>query len=226
MKKILLGVVILALVLFSAIVPIFGEQQIRGVTTEIIGNLSAIASFLTLLIAVLLFNRFGIEQTLLDKQTAAVFALVDAIVGLDFQAKKNNASMFFRVRKDITEKVFFKRDIGFDILNTKMLFNVERLQDLDKVEKAVQNPFMPKDIVKAFKPLEIHILMGLDKGGDPRDYVLIGIGFNSTMEVKKCMLVSDGTMTFGEYLERWEQFVGSIETWLRENSSVKIELNM
>lgn len=126
----------------AVFLPIIFIEKTEGFnqTLNIFGTLiSSIAGLLTLLIAIILFNKFGIETPLLQKNTEVVFLFLEEFKKTSFLIQGKSFGLFIRIQ-DQHHKHFE------DWYGQKLLFSTEYSSGLDRFMKISESPFMPKSI--------------------------------------------------------------------------------
>ena len=142
-------IIALFIILIGCIILSFlASQQMQGNISKALQIVSGLSSFLTLLIAFLLFNRFGIERALLEKQTNAVISLFEAAKRLRLILDSDDSLMLFTVNR---EK--FKSLLSDQMASHPLLFEYNYLKILKDVDTAIESVFMPITIAQQFIPL-------------------------------------------------------------------------
>lgn len=223
-------IVSVALAVTLGLVPFIVPNERGGDINASASLISAYASFLTLLIALFLLNKFGIEANVLEKQANTVLELIDRIKKLELLMRSVNQSSFliFKPRWLFSEVGKFE-----DYKNCQLLFSETYFNALQEVESQMEAIFMPSSIVKAYKPLEIHSLSTKDftvtdnflfVGGHRQ----IGNVFDVCGTSKKEFfgLLNGQEISLKDYSQLWRALLHACRNWLDEHSSLRIDINL
>ncbi len=115
-------------------------------------GVGAVSSLLTFLIAVLLFNKFGIEKSIIDRQTEAVISLIEKLKQetffMDVVIKTCTTINFSPIRgqKELYGDLMPYQDLP-------LLFGKSYFEKLKEIQVLVDGLFMPVEIVEQFEQL-------------------------------------------------------------------------
>ena len=154
MKKrdIIIILVLIAIVLFF--IPFVFE---KGTNEKIVSGINLIAGFaslLTMIIALLLFNKFGIETSLLEKQTKEVFELLETLNKSNVFIQGNREMMRFNPAKPYIKFYEYYYD-------RKLVFSIKYIEGLHNIWKYSDNVFLPKEIAEKLRKQQIVVLTDL-----------------------------------------------------------------
>ncbi|MFA7419432.1 MAG: hypothetical protein WCZ90_07085 [Melioribacteraceae bacterium] len=217
------SIIILTLVICILIPILFGSVYGQDINQSL-SILSAISSFFTLIIALLLYNKLSIESTIVEKQTDAVINLLSAIrkVSLIFDREDHISS--FTMHRESMKQIKNNPKVQ----NIPLLFSMSYFKAIKEVNDASYNIFLPRIIVNSSRQLvpsriyqiEIETIVN-------EKYLKVEtIESLSVDAVKKYGKVLGGDIQIQEFVKSWELLINDLEKWLKDNSSIKIELNI
>ena len=147
-------VISIVIAIFLFVTPFFFRKETNESIVSGVNLISGIASFLTLLIALLLYNKFGIETSLLEKQTKQVFELLEnlnnysvLLEGKDLFMKLNPAKPYMKFYEEYYER--------------ELVFSVKYIEGLQHIWKHVDNVFLPKEIANKLRLLQVFMISNL-----------------------------------------------------------------
>jgi len=156
MKKSILILIFLTVLAAGVLIPSLADPCIWDKVSRGKDIVTALSSLITLVIALLLYNRFGVEKSVRDRQTNAVIALLEAMKRLRLVIHGDAGIFLFTVHRDRFE-FFQSQNLG----DKTLLFNYRYLEEMKKVEDALENVFMPKSVRKEFQALISHVFIAV-----------------------------------------------------------------
>ncbi len=182
--------------------------------------LTALSTFITLIIALLLYDRFGIRKSVLERQNNAVISLLEAMKRLRLVMHGDARIFLFTISRNKFD-YFESQNLGAKAL----LFNYRYLEEMKEISNAAENLLLPPELREAFQPLIYHTFNAVRPDQALSDqYVLIDpvtIDDNETYGT-----FNNQQTTLSQYLSCWRTIVQAATQWLRGHSSIKIELNI
>lgn|GEM_PF-1792368 len=195
--------------------------------------ISSFASLITLMLAILLFKKYGIEKNIKDKNLDRIEELLKEIskVRLIFQGK-NHWSQFFPLQKE-----FYNLDRFDNFENNKLVVTLEFIESLNSIISFSYDPFLPKEIARAIDELKF-------TGGTSINSTELATGNYARGSTKFTTWDSDATnfsekyikynnfepktkqITLKQYKKKWHNLIKEIHKWLNANSSINNNLNI
>ena len=208
-------------ILLSVILPLIFKEDSEtfNETLNIIAALiSSIAGLITLLIAILLFNKFGIETPLLEKKTEVVFKFIEEYKKVRFFVSGNKYGLMIRLHNP--------NDIAYeDWYGEKLVFPVEYSEGLNSLMKISENPFMPKTITEKLAKINFyHLVMDVDDE-KLEEYAKVTVQGQSIIE-NKFGRFNGKDMTLFEFLNLVDELRNEIIDWVNNNSNYSFDLNI
>jgi hypothetical protein len=184
-----------------------------------INLISGISSIATLIIALVLFNKFGIENSLLDKQTNEVFELLEELNKplIIMQGK----SAFLKINPAKPYDKHYERFYGYNLI-----FSSNYMAGLKIISNYGNKIFVPKPIADKIKALDIYMLTSLRKDNVINENEFLVTIKNNEYEDESSGKPNGKEMNFMEFTTLWNELLEEIKNWIKVNSSREAELNL
>lgn len=217
MKTFLYIVIILVLIVL-AFIPIFIGQDFKSsisVSAEII---SAFSSLVTLLIALLLFDKYGLKKNIIERKTETVLKLLEKVRKTRLLLRGERSVIHFCPLKEWQDT--------YEQFNTLLVvFDVNYLDFIKSYFSDSKSLYLPPKIVDKFKKLEptvlVHDIANLPKN----EYLKVTIpGYPKGDESFGRFNGSD--LTFYEFNNLWIDLHDEILNWLKANDIDTNDLNI
>ena len=196
----------------------------KGDPSNVISNgtniVTAICSLGTLVLAILLYSKYGIDTKLIEKNTDIVFKLVTEFNKQFFiveGSKSNNYLLIVRLNNKNLNALFS------EYLSQPICFTKDYFEILDPIMSLCNDPFMPPIIAEASKSLSVHCIVGIEDCQDK--YAIIKRNAAKLSDNNFVGLLNEEEITLGEYITTFENFKNVITLWLREHSDNSVEMN-
>ncbi|TRX24007.1 hypothetical protein [Flavobacterium franklandianum] len=207
------------------------ESELNPTTIKDISVLTY--STFTLVIALLLFDRFDYRKKIFERKLEATLTLLSELkstkIQIFYQDKINHitygGSPFLLDKKQINIP-FLKEHIDFKV---KIVFETRNIFEyLEQINLHRANPFMPKEIVKSLDFLSIGHLKGITNDNEYLDKnIKIFINNKIQNNLKDQEWYKPSTqMEFGTFIMNYLNTLDSIENWINKHSNFKADLNL
>ncbi len=216
-----LSIVLILTILLAVILPILlrDKNETPNQTLNIIVTIiSTCASLLTLIIAILLFNKFGIETPLLEKNTSIVFEFIEELKKIRLFVNGKNYGLMLQLHN--SSHTSFEEYYG-----ERLIFSIEYLEGLKKIFKISESPFMPKTIHLKVDQLKFYILTMDIKDEDLDKYATVRVQGQSLIDVKFGRF-NRKDMTLLEFLNIIDDIKTEIVNWINKHSNYPVDLNL
>lgn len=225
-KKTIIFILFISILL--SFTPFFLSQKKFPEITLSTSIISALSSFITLIIALLLYKKYGIENKLLEKNLESSEKLLSELGKVRITFKNDRSFIqFFPLKKEF----YIKEKEILEYQKTQLIFSERGLQSLGKISEMAYDPFLPKSIALELRFFEfIHGALI-----EPKDYskflkTEIYVAPNSTFDlinknVNRYLSFNDEKITFQEFQYQWWKVTKAIKDWLKKNSSNYDEIN-
>ncbi len=197
-------------------------------------------STISLIIAVSIFDQFGLNKKLTEKRVGLIIELLTELkkqegFGSHYKVNekiRSNPSFYYEKNMALVQSQRYSKDEFLDnLLNTKILIE---LTDFDNgfkgVRRVLNNPIMPKSILDKAQFLG----MGggsRSKDDDPEE--LLYLYFTSDgkkklveKDTKYWTLSNKNNCTLNEFLKKFDALFKACEDWTNNHSNIDEELNL
>jgi hypothetical protein len=216
MKKIIITLVII-LIVSLGITPFFLTQNANSALSVGTSIISALASIVTLLIALLLYSKYGVEKSLISKQTEVVFRLLTELKKTRFLILWGNGNLL-QLFLDMLGHEFIN-----EYENKNLVFNMSYAEGLNNIWEIAEDIFLPTEIADKIRPLMVQSISG-EKEKDK--YMLVTVpGHSDKTKDDFFGKLNHKDMTMKEFVDQWTLVIKESKKWLKEYSNMKVDLN-
>lgn len=204
------------------ILPIFFANQSESPNTiiTVIGTVvSSLTNILTLFIALLLFNKFGIETPLLEKNTQTVFKFIEQFKKTTFYINNDSQKYFLNIRLDDPFNTAFERFYG-----DKLAFSTEYMTDLEELFTISDSPFMPKKISSTIEKIRCSYIPHLNPE-ELKNFSVVIVPGKKNNNKEAFGKFNDKDMTLMQFLSLLDEIKIEVTNWISKNSSYSPDLN-
>ncbi|MDR1501245.1 MAG: hypothetical protein LBT43_02155 [Prevotella sp.] len=215
-----IATILIFVTILSVLLPFIFRSNTESIndTISIVAVLiGSFASLLTLLIAIILFNKFGIETSLLERNTEVVFSLLEEFKKISFIVSGENYALMIRPH-DSFHKHFEK------YYKEQLVFSVNYAYSLEKLSKISESPFMPKNIYNKVSKLSFITLVIIEEENISKYATVMSPG--DSLIGAKYGLFNQTEMTLLEFLNMIDDLRTEIISWIEKNSSYPLDLNI
>ena len=239
MKRRTIILVVTALIIISLIVPYLAPKVFSQYLGSVSTLFSLFSTMLTLVLAMILYNQLGLDQTLLQKKAEVVFKLLDLLNERHFEIKTNTDFNIFIHLSTISK---YKK--GYEKYgHIKLLFDKNYLDCIYPIIELEDNVFLPKELFHKILLLEANSFQAEKNKIDDKEFGTV-VSYGHKLEVLSgdhysnisanewgsiLLLGNDRTLiseiTLKEFIERWDDLIISSVNWINRYSSYQ-ELNI
>lgn len=228
-QRIVIALSVLYFIIISVVIKIsyFDSSAVKDIA-------SITSSFLTIVIALLLYDRFGYRKIIYEKKLDLVLKLIENLKATCINIAYKNISE----KKSFYGRIFIdKKQIDFKLLesninvNSFVIFHVVDIENyFTKFNFLVSNPYLPKELINKLEFLNINNFQGVEKNpAYQNEYVKISI-HNSTSSV----VIEDlngwykmpNDISLLTFISNYLECLNSIEEWINKHSNIKSDLNI
>lgn len=223
-KKFSYLILILSILFLTIIIFLIKESEF---TTTIVKDITVTScSFFTLILAILLYDRFDYRKVVFQRKLEVVLNLLVDLKSFTFYAKYTISNYDYNIGFEI-ERVSLKKQLNSDHLDKIISFNENYHKRLyDKISFYITNPFLPKKIGDSLQFLYMRNNHSINHISD---FEVIRLFFNDELPFDLDTLwyiESSNTITLKSYIENYIICLNIIENWINEHSNIKADLNI
>lgn len=213
-KKLIIILALVFFVLSNALPFLFKNQsETFNQTLNVCATLiAAICSVLTFVIAILLFNKFGIDAALMDKRKDIVFQLLEKISVLVYSVE--NEKYFFTIKLGTIEKE--KLD---EFYNRKLSFSIDYYNDLAELFQIANNPFTPISIFQKMQAIQPQVISFDIPEAEKDNYAKVYLFGHRKIDIQFGRLnMTD--ITLCEFIKPYSNLKNAVVQWIKNNTSI------
>lgn len=237
MKKSIIIGVSTGILIISIILPYFLSSSIQTYIANVSTIITLCATLITMVIAMILFNQLGLDQTILQKKAEVVFRLLDFLNEQSFHIKTSEGYTILIWLTSISKRKESYAQYG----HIKILYNTEYLTFIQPILDLQNDVFLPTEILPKISALESQVFSSMkDKVGEP-EYSQLSVGGKKSYsdftdiefpDIDKddwgaIQLRGSGVrqMTVKEFIQEWDDLIVTSTQWLNKYSSYQ-DLNI
>lgn len=217
-------------------VPFFIFNNLEKAFNTGLSIVSTSAAIATFIIAILLYDKFGANRLIKEKQITTVLNLLNILKTTAISAKAVEINMLIWISKDL--KVYEKfenlkpgdHDKIYDFRKKQVLYSSMQSGYInEKIDEIVKSIYMPKPLKDEFTFLRVTPMMvihGSQIKTKEDEYIIIYSGGEFSLDSVVVGYPPSGSMNFEEFLKKLEQLVIKIEDWISSHTDLKGELNL
>lgn len=225
--KYIILIIILLLILIGYYLIVSNEFDNLKIFFE--GGLNILQVAFSVVIAYLLYDRFGTTKRILDKQNDLIIEFIEKYRSLGIYVyifdKNKRVHTYFKPGKN----VFARFDIKY--INRLILFPSGTLghPKLNELNKLIENPLFPEELVPDLSTFKFFSLTAEIGDFNRENFIFLSfdrIDKHDELNQTKFMKPNDEQETLKDFLSRIRNSVNSIEDWVNRETSIKIKLNL
>jgi hypothetical protein len=190
-------------------------NHLLSISCNLVGSF---CSIITLFIAIILFDKYGLKKSLIEKKADLVLRLIENLKQVRLFMKNDKQFVQYRPLTDWQST--------YEMFNDMLLvFNKDYLSGLNKIFEYADNLYLPISIVEKIRNLEpSSITYDLDRLANP-DYFEVSVpGLQKSEDIFGRL--NGKNMTFYDFNNLWIEILEEAEKWLKENDIEIKELNV
>lgn len=220
MKK-FITILVLVIIITLGTIPFFLTQTAQNALSVCTGIISSLASLITLLIALLLYSKYGVEKSLVNKQTEVVLNLLAELKKVHFKilhAGGGGGMLFLHLDRLGDAYWEYCKD-------QKLLFSFNNYSEgLNNIWEITENIFLPPTIAEKMSPLIMMHMEGVEESKSKQYMKVCTIGSKQEQDGMFGVLNSK-EITLQEFISSWKEVILISQKWLKEHSNISVDLN-
>lgn len=216
-RKRILFIVVILLVL-SVLPPLLLSEKINSFLVTAFAILGGLVAIITVVIAFLLYNKFGIDDVVFSKKVDTTLELLQLIQSKTFWIQNGKVRLQVPLAVIDSDKERFAsfRDIP-------LLFCTEYYEYVNDIYSMSTNYYLPSEIVDKIKSMEVIFL------AYPSDLNVLRfgkVGFAGINDSVRWGLANNKEILFKGFVNQWIELILCIKTWIRKHSLDNKTLNI
>lgn len=210
-------ILILIIIAVLGVMPFFITQTASNAVIVSAGIVNALASIITLLIALLLYSKYGVEKSLINKQTEVVFRLLTELKKTRFLILwgKGNVLLLFL---DMLGNEYLN-----DYKDKNLLFSMGYVRGLNNIWEIAEDIFLPVEIANAIRPLMVQAIV---QEKEKEKFMLVTIMGNSDKAKDEFFgKLNQKDIVLQDFIKQWTLVIEESKKWLKEYSNIAVDLN-
>lgn len=181
--------------------------------------IGGVASFIVMIIAIMLYDKFGIEKTIKEKNLDVSLKLLEEIKKITIVIKGYNYKVFYDVTKIPINA--FEEHYG-----EKLLFPENYREELNSIFVYTNNLYLPREIKEKLDAIIPYSLGALNDGINNDGYGKVIINYRDSTKWMYNHINNETDIKLYDYLIKWDELIFTIQNWCKNNSDSKIDLNI
>lgn len=215
-RIILITIISLVVVILASFIL---NQTIIDQLKDAFSLISGLASFVVMILAILLYDKFGIDKSIKEKNLESSLKLLEVIKKTSIKIEGNKFVLFYQVG-------IVSINIFEDHYKTKLLLPNNYFDTINTVTKFANDLYLPNQIKMKLDKLVPQVLGVTIDSLNEKDYAKVIINNSKVEEWKFNMLNNNEEITLFDYLIKWDDLISTIKEWCEKNSDSKIDLNI
>lgn len=224
---------LIALFFFFLLIITFYQTPLSDEQIQEIQKLfPALTSIVTLIIALTLYDRFGIRKNLFERKVVVVLDLLMHIKSLKVKYSYSNSNpqsngiSYSGGIIEIKKQLFPIHSHQEKIMDAPVLFYLYTvIQEFEALRDYANNPFLPKHISKSLDFIGTSYSKPIDKRY--LEIVKVAtIGDQANFDIDDWVEIDGKFMSLRSYLKHLIHTITLIEEWLNKNSDYNLDLNI
>lgn len=231
MKKLFLisfFALLLVSVVFSLLLNTSGEDAIH-VIDHISFIIAALCGVITTVIAILLYDKYGVDKKIIDKNLEVVLQFVDELRKTKiFIHGESKTSGSYAMMINFWNKPIEKDDFMSRCLNDKLFFKLNYGYAMDNLYEISKNPFMPPEISEKFQKITLHVLTEITEEDKQNGFAVATSSVNMLELDDNDQIIgklNEHDFTVGEYIGNYIEVSNAIKQWLKAHNVDDSSLN-
>ena len=208
---------LISIPLLMLVVELLDNESLEKLSfvSNLVGVFSSIT---TLVIALFIFNRFQIDNFILEKQFNTINELLVEANQLYFSAEKENGHL---LSIKFSQSDWHNDDYGDQVL----IFGKSYREGMKKVFSLGNSVFMPKCVAKTIRNIDYDMYSSVDNKGDYNSFFRLSV-CGCLVEDDKFMLANGEKNTIKDFSLNLEEIINKSKAWIKNNSDSSFDLNI
>jgi hypothetical protein len=216
-KKIIIIAIILLIVIFTAIF-ILNDQIIESLK-DAFSIIEGISSIVVVIIAFMLYDKYGFEKTIKEKNLEVSLKLLEEIKKTTILIVGKDEFLQYRLTS-FSIMVYEHR------YKEKLLFSENYYDNLNPIFEFSNNLYLPNEIKLKLDKIIPYTMGKCTQTVNLDEYWKVVIKGDKSKEWLYNMINNQSDITVFDYLTNWDDLITTIQDWCSKNSDSKVDLNI
>lgn len=230
MSKNKLWIISLIILFFAIAVPLglsFRGETALSVIDSISASIAAACGVITVLIAILLYSKYGIEQSIKEKNYNVVLKIAEELKNTIVFARSDSKDVTYYVQLNAFDSDLCD-DRGFvhKYLEDTVYFNLNYAHGLNRLFELSRDPFAPKEIAAAVQSIQLFSLAEVKTEDCADHYAIVSVFMEGAPKYDEVVGKFNGRdMVMKDYIQLYQKVKTSLKDWLIKNGAKEGSLN-
>lgn len=216
MKKVLFSLIILGVVL-CFLLPAFG--YIMDYVTNAATILSGLCGLGTLIIAILLYDKYGVDKKIVDKNLEVILKFVEELRKTTICIRGEGEGGSYALMVNFLDRAIKKGEFMSRYLNDKLFFSLNYGYTLSNLYEISKDPFMPSEVSERFQKITLCVLPEITEEDKQGDFaVATGSVYMQEDNDRIVGRLNGWDYTLGEFIESYMSVADAIKQWLKSHN--------
>ena len=231
MTKNKLYIISAVLFIIAILLPIllnFAREDAIHVIDHVSFLVAAFCGIVTVFIAILLYDKYGVDQTITDKNLKVVLEIIDELKKKSVIARGESKSGSYYINLNFwsSDAQSLNDGVMRRNLDDKVYFMISYAHEFDRLSELCRDPFAPKEIADAIQKIQLVILPEIKKEYRGERYAIISTRFDDFSKEDEIVgKFNDKDMTLRDYIQNYQAVKTSIKSWLISHNVDEKSLN-
>ena len=218
-KKLVVGIIIFTGLLVLSI-PFFLDSNANTNLRVGATLISAVASLTTLIIAIILYDRYGIQKSRIEKQTDTLICFLSLLK--DTRLWMHSHESLLQYRPNSNQEAVYERVYAY-----KLYFDEAYIDYILLYVNHAYDINMPKSVANKIKVLKPGVLSLVDKNNLTTDFFIVtNHNLANRRLMDKAYTYNETELTFLDYHNTWIDIIDEAKKWLTNHQINIDELNI
>lgn len=220
------SILILVSIFICAVVFIFpfflrsDSDSLNSIFATAFTAIGACATLITMIVALSLYQKYGMDSKLIEQQTHKVFELIDQIKGKSLTIHTQEIKYFLRfinIEEDLKNDPVFNK-----MYSKKIAVNTDDyLMFLQPLRTFMSSYLLPTEIKTHLKSFDLY---AVDEEIEFSYENYVKMSYEH--KIDDSFFVMFPALTVEEFIDRKNMLIKSIEDWLSKHTSIKLDFEM
>lgn len=218
-KNIIWVIAIISIIIIA--LPFFLDSFVNQDISVSASIISALSSLATMIIAILLFDKYGIKKSRVEKQSETIIQFFKIIKDLSFWMHSNISFLQYKPDSNLEAVYEFS-------YKTRLYFDDTYIKTISDLSDFGYDINMPRSVANKIKILKPYSMIPIEKKDVPDHCFIVtmhSLGKKNIID-KVFSRINDKDLTFFDYHNLWIEIIDEAKNWLSKNDIDINDLNI